>query len=114
MWSLDQQDRNLIAREHKGMKKECKNKGTKSSYKINQVLNCGSMILRIQQEMTNLLDSRRLMDIEIKNHFVRENTHKTVKLQHLVKVFGVKWDKRVVEQGTGKTYPYGYVRLGSN
>ena len=95
MWSLDQQDRNLIAREHKGMKKECKNKGTKSSYKINQVLNCGSMILRIQQEMTNLLDSRRLMDIEIKNHFVRENTHKTVKLQHLVKVFGVKWDKRV-------------------
>ena len=54
------------------------------------------------------------MDIEIKNHFVRENTHKTVRLQDLVKVFDVNWDKRVVEQGTGKTYPYGYVRLGSN
>ena len=54
------------------------------------------------------------MDIEIKNHFVRENTHKTVRLQDLVKVFGVNWDSRVVEQGTGKTYPYGYVRLGSN
>ena len=72
------------------------------------------MMQHIQREMTNPLDSRRLMDIKIKNHFVRENTHKTVKLHHLVKVFGVKWDNRVVEQGTGKTYPYGYVRLGSN
>ena len=70
-----------------GEKKECKNKGTKSSYKINQVLNCGSMMQHIQREMTNPLDSRRLMDIKIKNHFVRENTHKTVRLQHLVKFF---------------------------
>ena len=45
------------------------------------------MMLRIQREMTNPLDSRRLMDIEIKNHFVRENTDKTVRLQHLVKFF---------------------------
>ena len=30
-----------------GDKKECKNKGTKSSYKINQVLNCGSMMQHI-------------------------------------------------------------------
>ena len=70
-----------------GDKKECKNKGTQSSYKINQVLNCGSMMQHIQREMTNPLDSRRLMDIKIKNHFVRENTHKTVRLQHLVKFF---------------------------
>ena len=30
-----------------GDKKELKNKGTKSSYKINQVLNCGSMMQHI-------------------------------------------------------------------
>ena len=29
------------------------------------------------------------MDIEIKNHFVRDNTKKTVGLKDLVKVFGV-------------------------
>ena len=97
-----------------GGKSDCKNKGTKSSYEINQVLNCGSMMQYIQQELTNPFQCRRMMHIDIKNHFVKENTHKTVRLHDLVKVFGVNWDKRVVEKGTGKTYPYGYVRLDSN
>ena len=51
------------------------------------------------------------MNIHIKDHFVRESTHKTVSLKDLVKVFGVNWDKQVVEKGTGIIYPYGYVRL---
>ena len=34
-------------------KAECKNKGTKSSYEINQVLNCDSMMQHIQQELAN-------------------------------------------------------------
>ena len=63
------------------------------------------MTHHIQRELTNPSQCRRVMDIEIKNHFVRENTHKRVRLQDLVKVFGVNCDKRVVEQGTGKTYP---------
>lgn len=95
-------------------KQECKNKGIKSSFEIDQVFNCHSMMQHIHRELMTPLQWRRLMDIEIKNHFVRENTHKTVRLQDLVKVFGVNWDKRVVEKGTGKTYPYGYLRLGSN
>ena len=58
------------------------------------------------------LTMRRAMTIEIKDHFVRDNTHKTVGLTDLVKVFSVNWDKRVVEKSTGKTYRFGYVRIG--
>ena len=92
-------------------KTECKNKGNKSSYEINQILNCNSMMQHIQKELSVHLEQRRLMEIEIKNHFVIDNTRKTVSLTDLVKVFGVNWDNRVVQKGTGMTYPYGYVRL---
>ena len=92
-------------------KSECKNKGTKSSFEINQTLNSHSMMEHIKKELTDPLEKRRLMEIEIKNHFIRDNTNKTVSLVDLVKIFGINWGKRVVEKGTGVTYPYGYVRL---
>ena len=49
-----------------GGKSDCKNQGVKSSYEINQVLNCRSMMQHIQQELTNLLQCRRVMNIDIK------------------------------------------------
>lgn len=55
-------------------KTECKNKGTKSSYEINQILNCNSMMQHIQKELSVPLEQRRLMEIEIKNHFVTDST----------------------------------------
>ena len=94
-------------------KSECKNKGTKSCYEINQVLNCDSMMHHIKHELVTPLQWRRLMDIEIKNHFVRDSLNKTFKLQNLVKVFDVNWNKRVVEKGTGETHPYGYIRIAN-
>ena len=94
-----------------GGKTECKNKGTKSSFEINQVLNCRSMMEHIRKELTDPQEKRRLMEIEIKNHFVRDNKNKTVSLTDLKKIFRINWDKRVVERGTGATYPYGYVRM---
>lgn len=90
-------------------KSECKNKGTKSSFEIKQVLNSDSMMQHIQQELANPLQCRRLMIIDIKDHFVRDSTYKTVSLKDIVKVFGLNWDKRIVEKGTGATYPYGYI-----
>lgn len=65
-------------------KSECKNKGTKSSFEINQVLSCDSMMQHIQQEVANPLQCRRLMNIDIKDHFVRDSTHKKVSLKDLV------------------------------
>ena len=47
-----------------GGKSEYKNKGTKRSYQINQVLNCDSMLNHIKQELHNQLRTRRVMDIE--------------------------------------------------
>ena len=92
--------------------KECKNKGTKSSDKINQNLNCDSMINHIKLELSEPQEARRTMKIEINNHFVLDSTTKSVKLEDVVKNFGVVWDKRVVDRSTGKTYPFGYVRIG--
>lgn len=69
------------------------------------------MMNDIQQELSQPLERRRLMAIEIKNHFVTDSTNKTVSLTDLVKMFQVNWDKRVVDRTTGMTYPYGYVRL---
>ena len=71
---------------------ECKNKGTKSSFEINQVLNCDSMMQHIQKELANPLQCRRFMNNDI---------------------FGVNWDKRVVEKGTGATCPYGYICMAN-
>ena len=71
---------------------ECKNKGTKSSFEINQVLNCDSMMQKIQKELANPLQCRRFMNNDI---------------------FGVNWDKRVVEKGTGATCPYGYICMAN-
>lgn len=88
-----------------GGKSESKNKGTKSSYAINQVLNCDSMLHHIKQEVCSPLRMRRAMAIEIKDYFVRDNTHKTVGLTDLVKVFGVNWDKRVVDKSTENHIP---------
>lgn len=95
----------------RGGKSECKNKGTKSSFEINQVLNCESMMNHIKHELVDPQEERRLMEINIKNHFIRNNTEKTVSLINLIKIFGINWDKRVTERGTGASYPYGYVRM---
>ena len=65
-------------------KSECKNKGTKSSYEINQILNCNSMMQHIQKELSEPLEQRRLMKINIKNHFVTDKTNKTVSLSESV------------------------------
>ena len=70
-----------------------------------------SILRHIQQELTNPLQCRRMMNIDIKDHFVRDSTYKTVSLKDLVKIFGVNWDKRVVEKNTSIIYPFDYVRL---
>ena len=59
-----------------GGKSECKNKGTKSSYASNQVLNCDSMLHHIKQELNDPLRMRRAMAIEIKDHFVNSGINR--------------------------------------
>ena len=53
------------------------------------------MMQHIQQELANPLQCRRLLNIDIRDHFVRDSTHKTVSLKDLVKFVGVNWDNIV-------------------
>ena len=94
-----------------GGKTECKSKGLKNTHAVRQVLNCGSMLNHIQLELTDPEESKRQLKTTIFNHFVRNSKVKSIHLEDMVKVFQVNWDKRVVEKGTGVTYPYGYVRM---
>lgn len=91
-------------------KTECKNKGIKDSDEIKQTLNSETMLNHVKNESINPMRARRTMTVEIKNNFVRDSTKTSIHLEDMVKVFGVNWDKSVVERLTGKTYPYGYVR----
>ena len=78
---------------------------------MRQVLNCGSKLNHIQLELKDPEESKRQLKTTICNHFVRNSKVKSIHLEDMVKVFQVNWDKRVVEKGTGVTYPYGYVRM---
>ena len=94
-----------------GGKTECKSKGLKSTHAVRQVLNCGSMLNHIQLELKDPEESKRQLKTTVFNHFVRNSKVKSIHLEDMIKIFQVNWDKRVVEKGTGVTYPYGYVRL---
>ena len=94
-----------------GGKTECKSKGLKNTHAVRQVLNCGSMLNHIHLELKDPEESKRQLKTTIFNHFVRNSKVKSIHLEDMVKVFQVNWDKRVVEKGTGVTYPYGYVRM---
>ena len=94
-----------------GGKSECKSKGLKNTHAVREVLNCDSMLSHIQLELKDPQESRRQKRTTIFNHFVRNSKVKSIYLIDLEKFFRVNWDKRVVERGTGVTFPYGYVRL---
>lgn len=64
-----------------------------------------------KKELSEPEEERRRMEIEIKNHFVRNSKVKAIHLEDMIKIFEINWDKRVVEKGTGVKFPYGYVRL---
>ena len=92
-------------------KTECKSKGLKNTHAVREVLNCNSMLNHIQLELKNPDECKRQLKTILKNHFVRYSKVKSIHLEEMVKIFQVNWDKRIVEKGTGMTYPYGYVRL---
>ena len=94
-----------------GGKSECKSKGLKDTHAVREVLNCDSMLAHIQLELKYPQERRRQKKTMIYNHFVRNSKVKAIYLKDLEKIFQVNWDKRVVERGTGATYPYGYVRM---
>ena len=94
-----------------GGKTECKSKGLRNTDAVRRVLNCDTMLQHIQRELRDPKKQKRRLKTTIFNHFVRNSKVKSIHLENMSKIFQINWDKRVVEQGTGVTYPYGYVRL---
>ena len=92
-------------------KAECKSKGLKNAHAVREVLNCDSMLKHILLELKDPEERKRQLKTILKNHFVRNSKVKSIHLEDMVKIFQVNWDKRMVEKGTGVTYPYGYVRM---
>ena len=78
---------------------------------MREVLNCDSMLKHILLELKDPEERKRQLKTILKNHFVRNSKVKSIHLEDMVKIFQVNWDKRMVEKGTGVTYPYGYVRM---
>ena len=95
----------------RGGKNECKSKGLRNTDAVRRVLNCETMLCHIQQELQDPQEQKRQLKTNVFNHFVRNGKVKSIHLEDLIKIFQVNWDKRVVERGTGVTYPYGYIRL---
>ena len=58
-------------------------------------------------------EGRRIIPVPLSINFERDRTTKKICLQPKVKRYGLVFDKRAVEKGTGKTYPFGYVRLAN-
>ena len=88
-------------------KTDCKSKGLKNTHAVREVLNCESMLNHIQLELKDPEESKRQLKTTVFNHFVRNSKVKSIHLEDMIKIFQVNWDKRVVEKGTGVTYPYG-------
>lgn len=59
-------------------------------------------------------EGRRIIPVPLSINFERDRTTKKICLQPKVKRYGLVFDKRAVEKGTGKTYPFGYVRLANS
>ena len=94
-----------------GGKSECKSKGLRNTHAVRRVLNCETMLNHIQKELQDPEERKRQLQTTIFIHFVRNSKVKSIHLEDMIKIFQVNWDKRVVERGTGVTYPYGYMRM---
>lgn len=81
------------------------------NYKTKQTLNYLSMKENILKELEDPQETRRQMNIVDKNFFYRDQITKGIRLIERVKRYGLVFDKRVVDRGTGKSYPYVYCRI---
>lgn len=91
-------------------KTECKVRGFTLNVRGKEVLNFETMKRNILAEIDNPQQERRVIKVTNPNHFKRDTTHKSIKLAHQVKQYGLVFDKRVVDRDTKMSYPFGYGR----
>lgn len=74
-------------------------------------LNYGIMKNNILEEISHPLDESRKTEIINPVHFVRDPVKKKIGTETQIKAYRLVFDKRVMDNGTFRSLPYGYIRL---
>ncbi|XP_022779371.1 uncharacterized protein LOC111320904 [Stylophora pistillata] len=74
-------------------------------------LNCKVMKQNILDEIQHPLDEARKTEIINPVHFVRDPVKKKIRTETQIKAYRLVFDKRVLENGTFTSLPYGYDRF---
>lgn len=90
----------------------CKVRGfTLSNQRGHDQLNYAVMRTNLLDELQNPQDQRRTVPVTNPFFFTRDPATKDIRVKPRTKQYGLVFDKRVVNPGTNKTYPYGYGTL---
>lgn len=68
----------------------------------------------MKQNILHPLDERRKTMVVNPTHFIRDPVQKKIRTETQTKKYGLVFDKRVLEPGTFKSYPYGHERVELN
>lgn len=86
----------------------CKVRGFSLDYRGLLQLNYQIMKGNILEEILHPLDERRKTMVVNPTHFVRDPVQKLIRTETQTKKYSLVFDKRVLEPGTFKSFPYGY------
>lgn len=90
---------------------ECKVRGFSLNYKNKKILNFQSLRDNILKELDQPQTSPREMTLVDKSFFHRDQTNKRIRLIEREKIYGLVFDKRVIDRTTLKSYPFRYSRI---
>jgi hypothetical protein len=86
----------------------CKVRGFSLNVRGAQQLNYEVVKQNLLDELTQPLDERRNVPVVNPNFFHRNPATKHLKVITRTKMYGLVFDKRVVDKNTFKSFPYGY------
>ena len=95
-----------------GGKVVCKVRGFTLNVHGSAILHFHTMKDNIISELDTPQDSRRILNSVIPYYFRRDLEQKHIQVVPRVKQYGLVFDKRVVDEATRSSYPYGYERIG--
>ena len=104
--------KNYAYETHAG-KADCKIRGFTLNDRGAAVLNFQTMKNNILDELNNPLDHRRTANVVTPYYFQRDSEKKRIKVVPRVKKYAMVFDKRVVNEATRTSYPFGYQRIGN-
>ena len=87
----------------------CKVRGFTLDARGQAVLNFESVRNLVQKDIDEPLDRPRTLSVDNPHHILRNVTDKALHSVLQLKTYCMVQDKRVLDAGTGMTYPYGYL-----